>query len=130
LGGGEEILLASRIVFLLPAGIRDPNRLLMEWRLKWKPLEISPSRNFISVSCLANCGFECHFGTEKCLIKFNNKCVGLAFRQDKLYKLYMHDEINVCDENVCETPNVPSSTKEKASKTELIANLRNCGIVV
>jgi hypothetical protein len=73
----------------------------------------SLNRNLISVSCLADCGFECHFGAEKCLIKFNNKCVGLAFRQDKLYTLSMHDEINVCDENVCETPSDPSSTKEK-----------------
>jgi hypothetical protein len=79
----------------------------------------SLNRNLISVSCLADCGFECHFGTEKCLIKFNNKCVGLAFRQDKLYKLSMHDEINVCDENICETPSVPSSTKEKGKRKRI-----------
>jgi hypothetical protein len=39
----------------------------------------SLNRNLISILCLADCGFECHFGTEKCLLKFNNKCVGLAF---------------------------------------------------
>jgi hypothetical protein len=39
----------------------------------------SLNRNLIFVSCLADCGFECHFSAKKCLIKFNNKCVGLAF---------------------------------------------------
>jgi hypothetical protein len=73
----------------------------------------SLNRNLISVSCLADSGFECHFGAEKCLIKYNNKCAGLALRQDKLYKLSMHDEINVCDGNVCETPSVTLSTNEK-----------------
>jgi hypothetical protein len=27
----------------------------------------SLNRNLISVSCLADCGLECHFGTEKCV---------------------------------------------------------------
>jgi hypothetical protein len=79
----------------------------------------SLNRNLISISCLAECGFECHFGAEKCLIKFNNKCACLAFRQDKLYKLSMHDEINVCDENVCETPSVPLSTNEKGKRKRI-----------
>jgi hypothetical protein len=73
----------------------------------------SLNRNLIFVSCLEDCGFECHFVAEKCLIQYNNKCVGLSFRQDKIYKLFMHDEINVCDENVCETSSVTSSTNEK-----------------
>jgi hypothetical protein len=79
----------------------------------------SLNRNLISVSCLADCGFECHFGTEKCLIQFNNKCDGLAFRLDKLYKLSVHDEINVCDENVCETLSVPLSRKEKGKRKRI-----------
>jgi hypothetical protein len=52
-------------------------------------------------------------------MKFNNKCVGLAFRQDKLYKLSMHDQINVFDENVCKTPSVPSSTKAKGKRKRI-----------
>ena len=40
----------------------------------------SLSRNLISVSCLADDGYDCHFGKEQCEIQFNNKCVGLAFR--------------------------------------------------
>jgi hypothetical protein len=84
----------------------------------------------ISVSCLADCGFECHFGVEKCLIKYNNKSVGIAFRQDKLYKLSIHDEINVCEENVWETLISPRPQMREESERELIAFLRNCGIVI
>ena len=40
----------------------------------------SLSRNLISVSCLADYGFDCHFGKEQCEIHINNKCVGLTFR--------------------------------------------------
>jgi hypothetical protein len=39
----------------------------------------SLSRNLILVSCLADDGFDCHFCKQQCLIKFNDKCVGLAF---------------------------------------------------
>jgi hypothetical protein len=44
----------------------------------------SLSRNLISVSCLADNGFECMFGAEQCVILFSEVCVGLAFRQNKL----------------------------------------------
>ena len=44
-------------------------------------------RNLISVSRLDDDGYDCHLGNGKCQIVFNNKCVGLAFRQDKLYLL-------------------------------------------
>ena len=37
-------------------------------------------RNLISVSCLDDDGYDCHFGNGKCQIVYNNKCVGLAFR--------------------------------------------------
>ena len=52
-------------------------------------------RNLISVSCLDNDGYDCHFGNGKCQIVFNNKCVGLAFRQDKLYLLSLSKNVNV-----------------------------------
>jgi hypothetical protein len=42
----------------------------------------SLSRNLVSVSCLADDGYDCHIDKEQCLIKFNHKCLGLAFRQD------------------------------------------------
>ena len=51
-------------------------------------------RNLISVSCLDSDGYDCHFGNGKCQIVFNNKCVGLAFQQDKLYLLSLYENIN------------------------------------
>ena len=43
--------------------------------------------NLISISKLDDDGLACHFGDGKCKLLFHNKCVGLAFRQDKLYLL-------------------------------------------
>jgi hypothetical protein len=53
----------------------------------------SLSKNFISFSCLADDGYECLFGVEQCLIKFNKICMSLAFRQNKLDILSMHDDL-------------------------------------
>ena len=39
--------------------------------------------------------YDCHFGNGKCQIMFDNKCVGLAFRQDKLYLLSLSENMNV-----------------------------------
>jgi hypothetical protein len=39
----------------------------------------SLQRNLISVSCLDNDGFDCHFGDGKCYILCNNECISLAF---------------------------------------------------
>jgi hypothetical protein len=55
----------------------------------------SLSRNLISISCLDNDGYDCQFGNRQCLILFDNKVVGLAFRQDKPYMLSMHENVNV-----------------------------------
>jgi hypothetical protein len=55
----------------------------------------SLSRNLISISCLNDDGFDCQFGNRQYLILFNNKVVGLAFRQDKFYMLSMHENVNV-----------------------------------
>jgi hypothetical protein len=38
----------------------------------------SLSRNLISVSCLADYGFECQFSAQHCSIKLNTVVVGLA----------------------------------------------------
>jgi len=37
----------------------------------------------------------CHLGDGKCEIHFNKECVGLAFRQDKLYLLSLSENVNV-----------------------------------
>jgi hypothetical protein len=70
------------------------------------------SRNLISISCLDDDDFDCQFGNKQCLILFNSKVVGLAFRQDKLYMLFMHKNVNVVcnDKNVICKEKVSSST--------------------
>ena len=51
-------------------------------------------KNLISVSHLDDDGYDCHFGNDKYKIVINNKCVGLAFRQDKLYLLSFSKNVN------------------------------------
>jgi hypothetical protein len=75
----------------------------------------SLSRNLISVSCLDGDGYDCQFDNRQCLILFDNKVVGLTFRQDKLYMLSMHEDVNVVcnDENVVCKDKVSSSTNKR-----------------
>jgi hypothetical protein len=40
----------------------------------------SLSRNLISISCLDDDGYDCQFDNRQCLILFDSKVVGLAFR--------------------------------------------------
>jgi hypothetical protein len=69
--------------------------------------------NLISVSCLDDDGFDCLFGKKQCLITFNDKVVGRAFRHDKLYLFFIKDFINVVNsEN-----NVNVSSSENKRKT-------------
>jgi hypothetical protein len=76
----------------------------------------SLSRNLIFVSCLDDDGYDFQFGNKQCLILFDNKVVGLAFRQDKLYMLSMHENVNV----VCNNENVVC--KEKISKSTNVSS--------
>jgi hypothetical protein len=58
----------------------------------------SLKRNLISVHLLDIDGFSCNFGDMKCLIKYNDENVGLAYLQDKLYLLSLNEFVmNVCD---------------------------------
>jgi hypothetical protein len=60
----------------------------------------SLQRNLISVSCLDNDGFDCHFGDDKYEIQCNNEYVGLAFQKQDLYLLSLRENVNsVCDAN-------------------------------
>src|SRR3989337_3342068 len=45
----------------------------------------SMKRNLVSVSCLDDDGYVCHFGNKQCIIMYDGNNVGLVFRQDKLY---------------------------------------------
>jgi hypothetical protein len=78
----------------------------------------SLSRNLISVSCLDDDGFDCQFSNKQCLILFDNKVVGLTFRQDKLYMLSLHENVNVVcnDENVVCKENASSSTNVSSKR--------------
>jgi hypothetical protein len=82
----------------------------------------------ISISCLADDGFDCHFDKEQCLIKFNDKCVGLAFQQDKLYMLSMHENVNiVCNEEKNESSSTMNvQTKRKRCDNETSVKLWHC----
>ena len=62
----------------------------------------------ISVSCLDNDGFDCHFGDGKCEIWCNNESVGLAFQKEDLYLLSLCENLNSIfdvNENVPSSPN-------------------------
>ena len=64
--------------------------LVDDFLLKLSDVLFIPSlrRNLISVSRLDDDGYNCYFGNGKCWIVINNKCVGLAFRQDNF--IYYH----------------------------------------
>jgi hypothetical protein len=71
------------------------------------------------ISYLDDDGYDCQFDNRQYLLLFDNKIVGLAFRQDKLYMLYMHKNVNVvcndenvvCKEKVFTSMNVSSKRK-------------------
>jgi hypothetical protein len=100
--GERRIKVANRVkaeveaIGELPVKLKDGFTLLLHDVLYVPSL----SRNLIPVSCLADNGFECLFRTEQCVILFNEVCVGLAFRQDKLLMLAMHDNMTECIGNV------------------------------
>jgi hypothetical protein len=59
----------------------------------------SLKKNLILVQLLDIDGFSCNFEDMKCLIKYNDEHVGLAYLQDKLYLLSLYEYVlNVCDD--------------------------------
>ena len=96
--------------------------------LKLKEVLYVPSlrRNLISVSKLDDDRIDCHFGDGKCKILVNDECVGLAFRQDKLYLLSLADNVNdVCDENMNDSPSTNVNKKRKRAENTS-SKLWNC----
>jgi hypothetical protein len=86
------------------------------FRLQLSDILYVPSlrRNLISVSCLDDDGYDCHFGNGKCRIVINNKCVGLAFRQDKLYLSSLSENVNdVSTENENASSSMNATNKRK-----------------
>jgi hypothetical protein len=88
----------------------------------------SLSRNLISVSCLDDDGFDCQFGNKQCSIIFDSKVVGLAFCQDKLYMLSLHENLNVVCNNdniVCDDESVVCNEKASSS-TNVSSKCKRC----
>jgi hypothetical protein len=86
-------------------------------------------RNLISVSRLDDDGYDCHFGNGKCQIEFNNKCVGLAFRQDKLYLLSVSENVNVVsneNENASSSMNARNKQKRVHDVSSKFLDLEQC----
>jgi hypothetical protein len=86
------------------------------------------SRNLIFISCLDDDGFDCYFGNKQCLIIFGSKVVGLSFRQDELYMLSMHENVNVVCNNeniVCDDENVVCNEKASSS-TNVSSKCKRC----
>ena len=65
----------------------------------------------ISVSRSDDDSIDCHFGDGKSKIQFNKECVGLAFRQDKIYLLSLSENVNIVS---CKNKN--SSSHENVTK--------------
>jgi hypothetical protein len=74
----------------------------------------SMRQNLVSVSYLDDDGYHCDFGNKRCIIMCDNNNVGLAFRQDKLYLVFLSDSIKDVDPSTNE--NV--STKRKRNNDE------------
>ena len=71
-------------------------------------------------------GYDCHFGNGKYRIVYNNKCVGLAFRQDKLYLLSLYENMNdvsTKNENVFSSMN---ATKKRKRVHDVSSKLWHC----
>jgi hypothetical protein len=81
----------------------------------------SLQRNLISVSCLDNDGFDCHFEDGKCEILCNNECVGLTFPKQDLYLLSLHENVNfICDVNENVSSSVNANRKRKRTQDALL----------
>ena len=71
-------------------------------------------RNLISVSYLDDDAYDCHFGNSQCKIMFNHNCVGLAFRQGRLYLLSLSENVNAAsteNENASSSMNARNKRK-------------------
>ena len=73
----------------------------------------SLQRNLISVSRSDDDSIDCHFGDGKCEIQFNKECVGLAFRQDKLYLFSLSENVNVVSSKNENSSSCGNGTKKR-----------------
>jgi hypothetical protein len=91
----------------------------------------SLQRNLISISCLDNDGYDCHFENGKCMIMFSNECISLAFLQGELYLLSLRENVNsVCDVNdhVSSSENINRKQKRTHNALSKLWHCRLCHI--
>jgi hypothetical protein len=70
--------------------------------------------------------YDYHFGNSKCKIMFNNACVGLAFLQNELYLLSLHENVNsTCDmnEHISSSENI---NRKRKRTHDASSKLRHC----
>jgi len=83
-------------------------------------------RNLISMSKLDDDLITCHFGDGKCEIHFNKECVGLAFRQDKLYLLSLSENVNVVSSENENSSSYGNGTKKRKKIDAISSKLWHC----
>ena len=82
--------------------------------------------NLIGVSKLDDNLIACHFGDGKCEIHFNKECVGLAFRQDKLYLLSLSENVNVVSFENKNSSSSGNGTKKRKRIDAISSKLWHC----
>ena len=83
-------------------------------------------RNLISVSRSDDDSIDCHFGDGKCEIQFNKECVGLAFRQDKIYLLSLSENVNVASSKNKNSSSYENVTKKHKQIDAISSKLWHC----
>ena len=86
----------------------------------------SLQRNLISVSKLDDDLITCHFRDGKCEIHFNKECVGLAFRQDKLYLLSLSENVNIVSSKNDNSSSCGNGTKKRKRIDAISSKLWHC----
>ena len=67
-----------------------------------------------------------HFGDGKCEIQFNKECVGLAFRQDKIYLLSLSENVNVASSKNKNSSSYENVTKKHKRIDAISSKLWHC----
>ena len=83
-------------------------------------------RNMISVSQSDDDSINYHFGDGKCAIQFNKECVGLAFRQGKIYLLSLSENVNVASSKNKNSSSYENVTKKHKRFDAISSKLWHC----
>jgi hypothetical protein len=75
---------------------------------------------------LDNDGFDCHFGDGKCEIFHNKECVGLAFRNEDLYLLSFHENVNFVREMNEKVSSYVNGNRKRKRTQDVSSKLWHC----